>query len=410
MAPTDTDVADRGFSAVLTDPVAGRLLVSKAISEIGDFVGLAALLVLAYRETGSVIGPAAVFAARTLPAVLVGTVFSNWLDRPPRRGALVVLAFTGAVLVAAVAVHPTVVVALAIAALLGAHRTAAVSVSSGAVVDGIAPERRGAFFALSTTINQSAQAVGFLIGAAATVAIGARASLMFDAATFVAAGAVLVRMPTISTSRRDRRPGPIEGLRTIFSEPTLRVLAPIVWVAMLGMALPETVAPRIGHGVLLPLLMAAAPFGAMVAALTFGRGNALRDISRQLHLVLLLGIGFGFGAIVLASGGSPWLLVAVNGAVGVASVWVVGARTTFADRTPAGRMAQVEATMVASIVVTEGLGVLGLGWLATTAGPWAGYAVVAVCTIGATAPKLWPLRRPAVSRSGAPAGVASSAS
>ena len=91
MAPTDTDVADRGFSAVLTDPVAGRLLVSKAISEIGDFVGLAALLVLAYRETGSVIGPAAVFAARTLPAVLVGTVFSNWLDRPPRRGALVAL-------------------------------------------------------------------------------------------------------------------------------------------------------------------------------------------------------------------------------------------------------------------------------------------------------------------------------
>src|SRR5439155_23252589 len=172
-----------------------------------------------------------------------------------------------------------------------------------------APELRGPFFALATTINQSAQVVGFLAGASATVALGARTSLLFDAVTFVLAGAALWRMPAIAASRRDRRPGPIEGLRTILSEPTLRMLAPIVWVAMLGMALPETIAPRIGHGVLLPLLMAAAPFGAMVAALTFGRGNALRDISRQLHLVLLLGIGFGFGAIVLASGGSPWLLV-----------------------------------------------------------------------------------------------------
>src|SRR3982074_151988 len=100
----------RVYRVGLGGVVAGRLLFVQAISELGDFVGLSALLVLAYRQTGSVIGPAAVFAARTIPAVLVGTVFSSWLDRPPRRAALVVLACAGALLVAAVAAHPTVIV------------------------------------------------------------------------------------------------------------------------------------------------------------------------------------------------------------------------------------------------------------------------------------------------------------
>ena len=80
------------YGPVLEHPVAKRLLTVQAISEAGDFVGLSALLVLSYTRTGSVLGPAGVYAARTLPSLAVGTVFSGWLDRPPRRAALVTLA------------------------------------------------------------------------------------------------------------------------------------------------------------------------------------------------------------------------------------------------------------------------------------------------------------------------------
>jgi len=107
-----------GYGPVLEHPVAKRLLTVQAISEAGDFVGLSALLVLSYTRTGSVLGPAGVYAARTLPSLAVGTVFSGWLDRPPRRAALVALALAGALVVGTAAVFPTVVMALAVAALV----------------------------------------------------------------------------------------------------------------------------------------------------------------------------------------------------------------------------------------------------------------------------------------------------
>ena len=92
-----------GYGPVLRHPVAKRLLTIQAISEAGDFVGLSALLVLSYTRTGTVLAPAAVYAARTMPSLAVGTVFSGWLDRPPRRAALVVLALCGAILLGTVA-------------------------------------------------------------------------------------------------------------------------------------------------------------------------------------------------------------------------------------------------------------------------------------------------------------------
>jgi len=59
-------------------------------------------------------------------------------------------------------------------------------------------------------------------------------------------------------------------------------------------------------------------------------------------------------------------------------------------------MAEVEATMVASITLIEGVGVLALGALVTLVGPWVGYAVVAVPLLCATVPFLLSRRAPAL--------------
>src|SRR5205807_1509734 len=185
------------YGPVLEHPVAKRLLTVQAISEAGDFVGLSALLVLSYTRTGSVLGPAGVYAARTLPSLAVGTVFSGWLDRPPRRAALVTLALGGALVVGTAAVFPTVAAALAVAAVLGALRTASVSITTATVAETVETSIHRPFFALANTINQMAQVIGILTGAGVTLAVGATSALGFDAATFAAAAALLAGLPPV---------------------------------------------------------------------------------------------------------------------------------------------------------------------------------------------------------------------
>src|SRR4051812_33401725 len=211
-----------GFRGVTTDAVAGRFVRVQALSELGDFIGLSALMLLTYSRTGSVLGPAAVFAARTIPSIVVGTALSGWLDRPPRRAALVTLALVGALVVGAVALVPTLPVALGAAALLGASRTAYLSIVTGAVADAVDVDVRGRFYALSSTINQTAQVIGFMVGTSLTLWLGARVSLAFDVVPSLVAALVLRGLPYTAPHPREQRPPASQGLRTIMSTPTLR--------------------------------------------------------------------------------------------------------------------------------------------------------------------------------------------
>src|SRR4051812_44264660 len=124
-----------GYRAVLRHPVAGRLIGVKGISELGDFVGLAALLLLGYQQTGSLLGAAAVYTARALPAILVATLLGGWLDVPPRRPTLSVLAFAGAAALVLPAMVPAASTALVASAILGAVRAAYVAVTTAVVAE-----------------------------------------------------------------------------------------------------------------------------------------------------------------------------------------------------------------------------------------------------------------------------------
>ena len=126
-----------GYGAVLRHPVAGRLIGVKAISELGDFVGLAALLLLGYQQTGSLLGAAAVYTARAVPAILVATLLGGWLDVLPRRPTLSLLAFAGAAALALPAAFPAATTALAASAILGAVRAAYVAVTAAVVAESV---------------------------------------------------------------------------------------------------------------------------------------------------------------------------------------------------------------------------------------------------------------------------------
>ncbi len=336
------------------------------------------MLILTYRKTGSAIGPGAVFAARALPSLVVGTVLSGRIEQPERRTGLVAFAVIGAIATALVAAEPTLLIALLATALLGANRTSALSVTAGAIVDSVPGETRAGYFALSSMVNQASQVVGFLAGTALTLWLGVRFSLGFDSATFVIGAVILAGLPKAMKKPREQKPFPTAGIRTLLDQPVLRLIAPIVWIGVCGTALPETIAPTVSHGPELAVVMCSFPLGTMIAATyaAFGEGGVLNRVVTQLRVSVLFGMAFGLGAVVLWLGGGDWLLAAANLVLGAASVWVIGVRTTFARYSPPGRMVQVEAVMVAAIVLGEGVGTLALAFAANAAGADVSYGIV----------------------------------
>jgi predicted MFS family arabinose efflux permease len=359
-------------------PAGRRLLLAQAVSELGDFVGLSALIILAFHTSGTVLGPAGVYAAEALPAVLVGTVGSGQLDRPPRREMLVSLSLIGGVVMAVVAAAPGLVAALVVAAILSGTRTAYQGVSTGAVVDAIPAEARSVFFARSVMINDGSQVIGLGTGALVAVLVSTRVALAFDAGTFVVAAVILATLQRLP-GRSGETPGsPLDGLRVVARVPVLRRIAPLALANGAVVSLPEVMAPRLAHGAAVSVLLVCFPVGSIAAVAVVARSSGIRRLSVQLRLAGGMALAFGADAVAVAAGSRLGAMCVATLAVGVASVWLVGGRTTFAANTPPGRMAQVESLMVASVTVAEGVGAIGLAALASPLGTWAPYAASAL--------------------------------
>ncbi len=379
------------------------LLATQTVSEAGDFIGLAALLLLAYGSSGSVLGSAAIFAVRLVPAVLLSTVVGSWLERPERRAGLVAFALLGALAVGGVAMRPTFLLALVASAILQGARTASFGLQASVVVDQLPPVRRGPFFASSGVISQSATVLGYVCGAALTTEIGPRIALGLDAATFVIGAALLAQLPRVLPAVHRRRPSPTAGIRTVFREPVLRLVTPVVFVGIVGGLLPETLAPRLAHGAALPVLMASMPFGGLCTSFFAGRLGVLENLRRQLGAAALWGVAFAGGAVALAVHAGWGALAAANAVAGAASVWIIGARTTYSRFTPIEHMAQVETTMVAMIAALTSVGTLALAAIATVSLPLS-YALAGVPVLVLAAVLMRPVGEAATS--GAAADVA----
>ncbi|MFI6128086.1 hypothetical protein [Micromonospora sp. NPDC051141] len=370
-----TDPATPGYRALFRHPVASRLLIARGISELGDFVGLAALLLLAYDQTDSVLGPAAVYAARTLPALLVATVFSGWLDVPARRTMLVGLSLAGAALIAVPVVVPEPLPAIVAAGLLGAVRAGYSSVHVAVTAEAVAAPLRLPLFGLSAFANQSGQVVGLVAGASMTVALGPRTALVIDLVSFLLAAGVLAGLPVGRQEHRGPRPPATAGLRIIAGHPVLRGVALLTVTTALSGALPETLAPDLTGGGWRPVLLAASSFGGAVFVLVVGRRSWLARVAGQVLATRALGTAFLLAGLLVVIGAPLWALAVANALIGAGGGWLIGAQATFARLAPRERMGQVEATMVAGNIMLSGVGIFLLGGTAALFGPAAAYLV-----------------------------------
>ncbi|MEU2612832.1 hypothetical protein ABZ570_14830 [Micromonospora sp. NPDC007271] len=370
---TGTAAPAPGYRPLFRHPVASRLVTARVISELGDFVGLAALLLLAYDQTRSVLGPAAVYAARTLPALLVATVFSGWLDVPARRTMLIWLSLAGAALIAVPTAVPRPVPAIVAAGLLGAVRAAYSSVNVAVAAEAVDAALRLPMFGLSAFANLVGQVTGLLVGASVTVALGPRVALLVDLVSFLLAAVVLAQLPAGRQQRRGPRPPATAGVRIIAGHPVLRGIGLVTLGTVLSGALPETLAPDLAHGAWRPVVLAASALGGAVFVLLAGRRAWLARVTGQVTTAAALA-----GALLLAAGlvavdAPAWALAVANALIGAGGGWVIGAQATFARLAPRERMGQVEATMVAANIVVSGCGIFLLGGAAMLLGPAAAY-------------------------------------
>jgi len=368
------------YRAVFTDPVGWRIWVAATISYVGDFVGLGALLLAAYsRSGGHPLGSAAVFGVQAVPAFAVSAGIGPWLDRIPRRAGLVWLCLAGAAALSLPIVLSGLWPVLAAAAMLGGVRTAFNAVRTGAIADGVPRDVRGRLVALVSVSNQVSEVLGYLTGSAIAIAIGAGPALTADAATFVAAALLITGLRLPPPVRSRQRGSMTTGIRAIFGDRTLSVLAPVAWIGLAFGAVPQTLAAaaltKSDRG-WVPAALAATAAGAAVAATVVGRTRLSERVLGQFWYITLCGVAFGLTALGLRL--DPLLLVAGNLAIGVGFGWIVAAQTTFIHVIPSERIAHVTSTMIGSLIVLEGVGAVAFGAVAGVFGVPAAYLLAGV--------------------------------
>lgn len=387
---------ERGYRPVLRHPVARGLLLAESISELGDFVGLAALLLLAYHGA-ALVGSAAVFAIHALPGLAVTLLLAPRLQVWPRRGSLAAISLLGAAVLVLPAVLPSVLTALVAAAALGASRKASVGVAAAVLAEDVPPGVRGSYVAMSGGLNQALQVLGLLVGGGLTLALGPRPALLLDATTFVVAALVLARTP-ISTAAVTGAPAPppslFAGVRAVWERPVLRVLAGVSWAGMLGAVVPEAASPALVSGRWLPVALAAAPAGAAVAAALGARSRTFDDVPRAVRLAALSAVAFVLGGLALlaaaglpiGSGARGGLVVTVNLVVGATQVWHLAMIAAFISQSPRELTVQVNSFMSWTVSLLAGVGAFVVALL----GAGQGYVVVGVVLVVAAG---WGARR-----------------
>lgn len=394
------------FRDVFGQPEFRALFAANALSWVGDYIAKAAVTVLVYQQTESVALSATAFAASYLPWLLGGPLLATVAERHRYREVMVVcdvVRMALMVLVALPGIPPWAILALLFAATLANPPSqAARSAVSPQILHG---DRLVVGLSVLTSAGQTAQVIGYMLGAA-IAAISPTTALLINAATF-AASAALVRfglrdrpsaMTTAHRSHLLRETG--QGFRIVFGQPVLRAIAVLVFSAMLFSIVPEGLAAAwaekrggsLGSGTAQAVIMVANPLGYVLGGLVIGR---LVGPARRLALMRPLAV-LGPAVLVPALFDPPPLVVALLAAAcGFAAAGLLPvANGLFVRALPDGYRARAFGVMGTGTQIIQGGAVMATGALAErfaipmVVGVWSAAGVVLM--LGAAL--AWPRR------------------
>jgi predicted MFS family arabinose efflux permease len=378
-----------GFAEVLRVREFRWLWLASMQSLLGDQLARVALSVLVFRQTGSTLWTAVVYALTFLPALAGGLLLSGVADRYPRRNVLIGCDMCRAVLLAVMAVRGLPILAvgalLVLATLVGAPFKAA---EPALIADIFSGDKYVTALGLRTATSQAAQLIGFAVGGVAVAALGPRPSLAVDAATF-AVSAVVLRIglaarPAAVISAGTQSPGGWagvrQGVRLVATSPQLRVLLGLTWLVGLwivpeGLAVPY--AASVGGGpAAAGCLLAALPAGNVLGALVVSRW-----ISAYWRRRLVGPLAVGCGVPLIACAAHPNLIVTIAlwALAGVCCCYQVPAIAEYVGAVRNDRRGQAIGLAASGLLAAQGLGVVAAGFVAQH---WAVAPAVAVA--GAT--------------------------
>jgi MFS family permease len=374
-APAETAATYREVFA----PRAFRyLLASRTLSLLGDQFLRVALALLVFQSSHSPLLTALAYALTFLPWVIGGPLLGVFADRVPRRNLMIAGDLARAAIIALMTLPGLPVGWLLVLVACAELLSPAVDAALSSVLPELLPGDSYVVGAsVSQALSQAAQLVGFGVGGALVAAVGTRAAIGLDAATFLAS-ALLVRV-ALTTTYPTVRTGPRasywqetrEGFVAALGRPAPRTLLLLAWWGAAVMLVPEALAAPLsavtGHGgdTQTGWLLAMQPAGMIVGAFALGR---LVKPSRRVALLRPLAVLCTLpliGFVLRPSLPGALLLLLLSGALWSYQVPLQGEFVVAIPAELRGRAFSVAAT---GLQVAQGLGVIAGGAVAEVAG------------------------------------------
>jgi MFS family permease len=377
-----------GLTAPLRRPLFRRLAITYAINELGDWMGLIALSVLVYDETGSALATAALFIGTGfLPALLTPALVAR-VEIPSPRYALPLLYCAEAAAFGALAwlaLNFSLVGVVIVAAIDGALMLAGRSLTRAVAASLLEPagELRAGNAILNIAFTGGA-ALGPALAGLVVAGFGAPTALLLDALSFYAIAWILFTAGEMP--RAEPEPGKMgervrAGVAYIREQATLRRLllaqgaAFIFFSAVIPVEVvyaKETLgAGDSGYG----LMLASWGAGMVLGSLVFA---AIRKASlAYLLLFSTLAVGAGYLGMAFA----PTLAVAcaasVLGGAGNGVQWVTTV-SAVQELTVAGMQARVMSVLESIGAAAPGVGFAVGGIIAAFVDPRATFLVAGI--------------------------------
>ena len=401
---TDGGPAGAGALRLLGANRPFRLLwTARAVSFLGDSLGLVALMLHVASTTGQALAVAALLLAGDFAPALLGPLTGTVADRLDRRRVMVACELVQGALVVAIALWlpslPLLLVLVGLRAVAGQVFQPASRAAVPAVVPEPDLERANAAVGVATNGGET---LGPLVAAVALPLLDVRGVLLLDAAAFAISAVLLAFLPALPGDGpgRDRASFLADartGLRYLWRERTVRVvtLGFVAIVACNGIddvALVFLATDTLGGGDgAVGLLLAAVGIGLLAGYALLARTR------RRVAMPALLLAGFAVSSAGNLLTGLAWAvaaafaLQAVRG-LGIAALDV--AATTLVQRiVPVGLLGRVFGTLYGAIGVAAALAYLLGGLLLDRTGPRTAFVTAGAAGLVATAATALALRR-----------------
>jgi len=341
---SDDPAAQAANAAVVTErdrPVTFRdifsvgeyraVYLSLLVNWLGDYLARAAITVLVYQQSNSVLLSAAAFAVSFLPWIIGGTLLSALAERYPYRRVMITADLFRMVLIALLLIPHLPVAALLTLLFLASLGTPPTQAARSALLPLlVGRDRLPIAIATNATTGQAAQVVGYLAGAALATGVSPQAALAIDVVTFGVSAALIatgVRPRPAARARAERthllrESG--EGFQIVFGRETLRAISVMIFVLTMFAVVPEGLAAAwaaqgdpdvVTRGLDQGLIMAAAPIGFVAGGLLTGR---VLSPARRDRLIRPLAVLSAVVLVPAIAGPPPPAVAALVGLSGVA--------------------------------------------------------------------------------------------